>query len=765
MRGRRLTFASLLALACVVTAAAILSRRGDAVSPLDAPAVWVFYDSASTNAYRIASAIAEQGGRVRYASRWLHAVSAHVDPNRIRSAPGVVRVQPVGRLYAAARPALPPTVMQQQDTTLYGPNYTALREMGVPQAHGLRLGLTGAGVRVAIIDTGFETAHQAFASGSVVMQRDFINRDDIVRTENTDPIGVRDPEVHGTWVWSIIAGNRPGQIIGPAFAADYLLAKVDVEPVHNNNLAADEDRWVEAVEWAGDNGARVIVSALAYRDFSDKTDYTFAQLDGNTVAATKAADIAAARDIVVVTAMGNTVGPGIAGFGSLFAPADADSVIAVGAVDASGVVLPTSARGPNANSRVKPELVARGANVYVALSGDLTGYASISEGTSLSTAFVAGAAVLFRQFWPTLNAGAVRDALMRSASNAQSPDNSRGAGVPNVASAVLFPEGLTTSGVETAVGSTLTTITPVFNWTFLFHARLNPVRFRLELASDPQFNTIFQSDTISNSFSLASRQPIRPRAAFYWRIVAEADAGPGIPIIRRSTAAAGPLTMPDWVHLLVLNSPNTEFVSTTRPEFRWNPLDAPPPGGPLQFDLQIINVLRGTVVQNVTTTDTAATLTTAQSLIPNVTYRWRVIARSATGVADTVESRGDFLVNTATAPPTTSLYPSFPNPFPRDDLGESSTRFWFDLASDSTRVELTIHDQRGRLVKTLISAATCPRMQKGQYGRGNEILPCGQTSWDGRNERGQIMPRGVYIARLRANTTTSTQRILFDPKQ
>jgi hypothetical protein len=148
-------------------------------------------------------------------------------------------------------------------------------------------------------------------------------------------------------------------------------------------------------------------------------------------------------------------------------------------------------------------------------------------------------------------------------------------------------------------------------------------------------------------------------------------------------------------------------------------------------------------------------------LVPNLSYRWRVIARSQVGVADTVESRDVFVVQSSSQPPTTSLFPPFPNPFPRG--AETSTRFWFDLA-ESTVVELTIHDLRGRLIRRLIPASSgCPPLPSGQYGRGavDESDPCVRTSWDGRNQAGQLMPRGVYIARLRTATTTSTQRILF----
>jgi hypothetical protein len=726
--------------------------------------VWIFYDSSATNAYRIATAIARADGHVRYASSWLHAVSADVDPSRLRSVTGVTLIRRVGRLYAAASTASPMLMQQRLDSASYGPNYSALRDLGVPQAHGPRLGLTGAGVRIAIIDTGFETAHDAFVGARIVMQRDFINNDGDVRTEFGEPVGGRDQEVHGTWTWSVLGGNRAGQIIGPAFGADFLLAKVDVEPVHGNDLVADEDRWIKAVEWAGENGAKVIVSALAYRDFVDRPDYTLEQLDGNTTPVSVAADAAVARGIVLVTAMGNTPGP--AGFASLFAPADADSVISVGAVDRFGSVWFRSARGPTADSRVKPELVARGVDVWAADALNPTMYQPVT-GTSVSAALIGGVAALFREAWSEFTAATVRDALMLSGSLAATPpDNARGSGIPNVASAIMFPRGLRTSQIDFQDNGHLTTISPVFVWTSegVVHPKLQPIiRYRLELATDPQFNNIFRVDTITNAFSITLRQPLRPTPFFWWRVVAEADAGPGVPIIRRATPVSGPFDMPAWVTLTTMNDPGTAIVKTARPEFRWHPLDSPPPNGPLQFDLQILT-LRGDIVRNLPNLiDTIFTLPATQQLTANSTYRWRVIARAVTGVADTVNSRGSFLVDTDTDPPTTSLYPSFPNPFPREDLGEASTHFWFDLA-DSTKVELTIHDLRGRLVRTLISAS-CPALQKGEYGRGNEALTCGQTTWDGRNEDGALVPRGVYIARLRANSKVSTQRILFTPRQ
>jgi hypothetical protein len=98
----------------------------------------------------------------------------------------------------------------------------------------------------------------------IIAQRDFINNDSDVRNQSGDAPTARDQELHGTAVWSVIAGNKPGQMVGPAFDAEYVLAKVDVEQV-GKDLAADEDRWVAAVEWADSNRARSRMGRLQPR--------------------------------------------------------------------------------------------------------------------------------------------------------------------------------------------------------------------------------------------------------------------------------------------------------------------------------------------------------------------------------------------------------------------------------------------------------------------------------------------------------------------
>jgi hypothetical protein len=293
-------------------------------------------------------------------------------------------------------------------------------------------------------------------------------------------------------------------------------------------------------------------------------------MNGEVAISTKMADEAARRGILVVNSIGNVQN---AGPTSLMAPADADSIISVGAISSLGQVASTSARGPTADGRIKPELVARGVNVWVAKPPGTNTY-EFQSGTSFATPFVAGGAALFMQQWPNLSVMTVREALLDAGNNAAFPDNTRGWGVPDVAGAVLFPSGLNAgnvSGIEVST-NTLTTLAPGFSWTAdLVHPTLRPVvRYRLRLATDNQMTNVISEDTVVNNFSITLRRALLPTRSIFWRVTAEAFG------ITRSTAVTGPVTMPDWVTLLVLND-RAEAPVNDRPQFRWSSLSAPPP--------------------------------------------------------------------------------------------------------------------------------------------------------------------------------------------
>lgn len=765
MRPRAAACAALL---CACVAAAFL-HPGDG----GPRAYWVFFvpDSATFAAPdSLLDVVRATGARVRFTSRWLHAVSVDADARtraRLIRMKGVIEMRPVGRLERAGvssragerHPRNTADHAQQLDSAYYGPNWHALRTLGVPRAHAF--GFTGNGIRIAILDTGFEPRHNAFASTQVFATRDFIGGDAIVYTEPQDPPGF-DQETHGTEVWSLVGGRQPGAVVGAAHGAQFILAKVDAEP---GDTRTDEDRWVAALEWAESMGARIVLSSIVFRfDFTDRAAYALAELDGNTTVTTRAADEAARRGVLVVTAMGNN-GPGAS---SLSAPADADSVLSVGAVDALGAPATFSggatAHGPTADSRVKPEVSARGVQLQAASNVAFSNYTPGLAGTSYAAALVAGAAGAFLQAWPSLSPFAVRRALTLSGTNAASPDNAVGAGVPDLASAILFPDGLETTGVsDLDLARVSTSVAPTFSWSAaLVHPVMRPVVYRVEVATDPVFDNIVQVDSVQEAFSLALRAPLRPAQSLWWRVVARGPLG-----ITRTSNVGTPFTMPRWVRLISPSPTQVTFVNDPRPELRWSPLQAPAPVGPLTYDLEILSADDGTLAQPAQRNLSESQARPVQPLVPNVAYRWRVIARTRTSAVDTAESSAAFVVTSETRPPATLLYDNFPNPFPRAG-GNVETRIWFDIA-ERTIVELAVFDQRARLIRRLVPATPdcgIVTLDPGQYGRalGGQTDPCVSTTWDGTDEQGRQVAPGLYILRLRTNGRDQFRQMVFIPR-
>lgn len=687
------------------------------------------------------------GLRVRHVSRWLRAVSGMATPAavaRLRALPGVADVRPVATLGAPPSPVVAPAAAPPD--SFYGPSLSQVQALRVPLAQDF--GLDGAGVAIALLDTGFRDDHEALLGRTVIAARDFIQGDTVVRNQPGDAASQAD---HGTRVWSVLAGLAPGELVGPAHGARFLLAKVDDVPTEP---PADEDRWVAALEWADSMGARLVNSSLGYRTFDDGSGYPSGALNGDSALATRAADEAARRGILVVTAVGNQ-GPAA---GTLVVPSDADSVIAVGAV--TGALTPAgfSSRGPTADGRVKPDLVAPGVGVVTAQPGTFAGYGTAS-GTSFATPLVAGAAALVMQAWPQLTGDAVRQALILSATH-PSPQQGIGYGVPDALAAVVFPGGLVAQpGPGVAPGEVLSRLDAGFAWSApLVLPAARPISYVVQVAAQPAFASPIAADTVEEATSLTLGRPLPSGEGLWWRVVALTAAGDTIP-----GRAVGPFAMAPWVRLLTLADATGSFTADPTPTLRWAPLPAPPPAGPLTFDVEVLTGDRGQVVRRITgLVDTVTAV--PQPLDYNVSYLWRVIARSPTGVADTVESAAAFVVTSVGAPPVTLLYQNFPNPFPRP--ATPHTRIWFDLARRS-EVRLEVFDVRGRMLRRLIpSQPGCGTvvLDPGAYGRvqGGDP-PCVLTMWDARTGSGEEVPAGVYVIRLVTDHGSHTVRTLYRP--
>ena len=153
-----------------------------------------------------------------------------------------------------------------------------------------------------------------------------------------------------------------------------------------------------------------------------------------------------------------------------------------------------------------------------------------------------------------------------------------------------------------------------------------------------------------------------------------------------------------------------------------------------------------------------------QPLEVNRSYRWTLVVHAGPDTS-IVRSEGSFLVLDGGTPTATLLYQNFPNPFPA--AGRDSTCLWFDLAV-SGMVELDILDLRGNPVRRFIPGPDFPSfVNAGRYGRG---APGGSSTcdprlmWDGRADNGQMLPAGVYLAKLKAPTMLVFKRIVFRGK-
>jgi subtilisin family serine protease len=313
----------------------------------------------------------------------------------------------------------------------YGLAQTQIEMMNCDLAHDI--GYFGQGVRILVIDTGFDLTHEAFDSLHVIDQWDFINDDNNTANE-TDSEENDGQHNHGTSVLSIIGAYVPGTLIGPAFGSEFLLAKTEIVA---EEIQQEEDNYVAALEWGEANGADVVNSSLGYLDW-----YSYCDMDGNTAITTIGVDIAASLGLACVTSAGNWANedppedPCETLSYYISAPADADSVIAVGAVSADSIITYFSSRGPTYDGRIKPEVSALG--VGVAVANPAGGYSVFYSGTSASSPLVAGAAAVLLSANPQWNNMEVREALMMTASQADMPNNDYGYGLVNIWSAIFY---------------------------------------------------------------------------------------------------------------------------------------------------------------------------------------------------------------------------------------------------------------------------------------------------------------------------------------
>ena len=408
---------------------------------------WIFFESSADSSPTARPAdrsgvpdvlqpLREHGIRPIVQSRWFDAVSAHLAPSQrawVRSRPFVRSVRPVRVLRPAAgetdanRPERvrphPPT--SPTDTLAMGPSRGPLSRINAVAP--LKRGLNGRGVRIGFLDAHFRgLRHPALAhlraDGRMIALRNFT---DGLQSGN-----------HGSAVASVAMGRDPGSILGPAWGAQMLGATTEYTPSERN---VEEDYFVAGLEWLAQRGADVVNVSVGYNTFDEGQDsYTTDDLDGDTGITTRAVDRAAQRGMVVVVSAGNS---GCASPDSCWyyvnTPADADSAIAVGAIQPDSTIASFSSRGPTADGRRKPDVVVQGARIVAAWTDG--GYARVG-GTSFAAPQVAGIVAQMLQVHPDLTPIEVRRLLRQTASQSDAPDDQMGWGIVNAERAVRAAE-------------------------------------------------------------------------------------------------------------------------------------------------------------------------------------------------------------------------------------------------------------------------------------------------------------------------------------
>ena len=374
-------------------------------------------------------AVEALGAKARRDSRWLNATSFRMTDAQVRQVaelPFVREVDLVARFQRTPVPVTEPAAAPDAEkssrwTIDYGSNLAAMEQAGVPAVH--EMGINGQGVIIGMLDGGFHTGHEALSGIPVIASYDFVNDDGEVDNETGDPSDSKD---HGTMTMSTAMGYAPGSLVAPAFGASAVLAKT--EDV-SQEVPIEEDQWVAGLEFVESHGADIVSSSLGYLDWYDWSD-----MDGATAVTTIAADLAVGRGVVVINSAGNERG---ASWNHIIAPADGDSVIAVGAVTSSGSYSYFSSPGPSYDGRIKPDVAALGSSNHVADPDNDTGYTSAS-GTSFSCPLTSGVAALVLSRAPSLTPMQVREALRETASMADSPNNDYGWGIINAYAAVNY---------------------------------------------------------------------------------------------------------------------------------------------------------------------------------------------------------------------------------------------------------------------------------------------------------------------------------------
>ena len=278
---------------------------------------------------------------------------------------------------------------------------------------------TGAGKIIAVLDAGFPAVNTAQPFKKLIDNQQILGGYDFVNRNANFYAG----DDHGTMVLSTMGGYKENALVGTAPDASYYLFITENDASEN---PVEESLWVEAAERADSLGVDIITTSLGYFAYDVPAySHTYSDMNGNTNFISRGAEIAFSKGIIVVASAGNEGNTTEPHIGS---PADAASVITVGAVTSSKSKSSFSSVGPSYDGRIKPEVMAQGTAAVVS---DTAGNIRTINGTSFSCPIMAGMIACLWQAYPTKTNKEIRQMVLESADRYATPNNDYGYGIPN----------------------------------------------------------------------------------------------------------------------------------------------------------------------------------------------------------------------------------------------------------------------------------------------------------------------------------------------
>jgi subtilisin family serine protease len=276
---------------------------------------------------------------------------------------------------------------------------------GLQAIGATRTPYSGAGVRVAVLDTGIDKAHPDVGN-LVQAEKSFIAGED-----------VQDLNGHGTHCIGIPCGPRLPQNTtryGTAYDTELIVGKV----LDDQDGQGDEQGVLAGINWAAANNARIISLSMASRVQMDERPSVIFEATARRLLG---------RGIVIVCAAGNHSSRSDGVIAPVGRPASCTSIVAVAALDERLKVANFSNGSVGKHGKI--DIAAPGVNILSAYRSDWNPPYARGEGTSCSTPYVGGVLSLLAQSDREQTGEALIERLKREATSLSEPDTDVGAGL------------------------------------------------------------------------------------------------------------------------------------------------------------------------------------------------------------------------------------------------------------------------------------------------------------------------------------------------